>query len=504
LALVDRVELGEGSVVHGSYRLTRQLGQGGMGSVWEAEHLRLPKQVAIKFLLGAGTSHPELLARFRREAEIGSRLGHPNIVEVHDFNVLSDGTPYIVMERLRGKDLRARLGEGPLSLEEARSATLQVASALALAHKEGVVHRDLKPENIFLCEQGDGSLRVKILDFGISKIQGPGTHATRDDRILGTPGYMAPEQAMGKNSAIDGRTDLFALAAIFYEMLTGKSVFLGTTLAEVVYKVVHHTPEPLSVVTPDVPAAISSAVQQALSKDPAERQPSVQAFVAALTSDRPAPFVSQAPAVDVYGGTVAVSTGDERLATSGAAPSQRAARAPRSAWFAGGALAVLAVGLGVWALSGARAPRPAPPAAPDPGVSARPEQPPEPAVAQPVVDAAQGVSPESAQQPAAAEPASAQHAGASEAAPKQVPSAVRAALEQAESALRAGDFASALRLARASLYEAKTPEAYAIMTQAYCGQRDVGMAVAMLRNLRSREQRAARAYCEKLGLTLAR
>jgi serine/threonine-protein kinase len=414
--------------------------------------------------------------------------------------VLDDGTPYLVMERLRGKDLRARLGEGPLSLEEARAATVQVASALALAHREGVVHRDLKPENIFLCEQGDGSVRVKILDFGISKIQASGTHATRDDRILGTPGYMAPEQAMGKNSAIDGRTDLFALAAIFYEMLTGQSVFLGTTLAEVVYKVVHHTPEPLSVVTPDVPAAISSAVQQALSKDPAERQPSVQAFVAALTSERPAPFVSQAPAVDAYGGTVAVSTGDERLSAQASTPTPRSARAPKAAWFAGGALAILALGLGAWALLRPSAQRPEPRGPPAPEAPAAPAPPLQPAAAPPMQDAAASPEP-----PVAATPESPRRAHEGEDTRKQVvPPSVRAALEQAEGALRAGDFAGALRLARSSLYEVKSAQAYAIMAQAYCGQHDVGMAAAMLRNLRGREQRAPRAYCEKLGIKVAR
>jgi hypothetical protein len=512
-AVVNPAELAQDSVIHGSYRLTRLLGQGGMGAVWEADHLRLPKQVAIKFLLGAGASHPELLARFRREAEIGSRLGHPNIVEVHDFNALADGTPYIVMERLRGKDLRARLMEGPLSLEDARSVVLQVASALALAHQEGVVHRDLKPENIFLCEQSDGSTRVKILDFGISKIQSTGTFATRDDRILGTPGYMAPEQAMGKNSAIDGRTDLFALAAIFYEMITGQSAFLGTTLAEVVYKVVHHTPEPLSQVTPSVPAGISSAVQQALSKDPTARQPSIRAFVAALTSDHPPPpSAAPAPPVDAFGGTLVVSTGDVQIAARAAAPSSRPGRSRRAAWFAGGAAGSVLLALAAWALIGMPSPRaaPGPPPARSGPASAALTREPDPAheqgaaLPEPVRDVP--VASDEAPKPGgAALPAHPARAGKSEGnKPETLSPAARAALEQAEGALRAKDFANALRLARNSLYEAESAQAFAVMAQAYCGQRDVGMAVAMLRNLRGRDARSVRAYCEQLGITLAR
>jgi len=268
--------------INGTYRLTRILGQGGMGAVWEAEHLRIPKRVAIKFLLGTHATVPELLSRFRREADIASRLQHPNIVEVHDYNTLEDGTPYLVMERLVGGDLRGRLGRGPIPFAEVRTIVRQISSALALAHRERVVHRDLKPENIFLCDSPDGQIRVKVLDFGISKVQDANTFVTRDDLMLGTPTYMAPEQAMGKNSSIDARTDLFSFAAIVYEMFTGHAAFGGNTLVEVIYKITSHTPDPLSHVVADVPPSVSAAVTTALSKDPAGRQSSVHEFLQAF------------------------------------------------------------------------------------------------------------------------------------------------------------------------------------------------------------------------------
>jgi eukaryotic-like serine/threonine-protein kinase len=305
-----RMELAEGVILDGHYRLRQLLGRGGMGEVWEAEHTRLPKHFALKFLLALSKAEPELLMRFRREAEIASRLLHPSIVQVTDFNILPDGTAYIAMERLLGEDLRARLGRGPLTLAEAREITRQVASALQLAHEAGVVHRDLKPENIFLCREPDGGLRAKVLDFGISKLQqsaAAGAPSTRDDRVLGTPGYMAPEQALGKNSSIDGRTDLFALATIVYEMLTGHGVFKGDTLAELCTKVLYHTPPPLDEVLPAVPRSLAVAVSQALSKDPALRQSNIRAFADAVAGERVEP-VSSARAEAAFGFSATVAS----------------------------------------------------------------------------------------------------------------------------------------------------------------------------------------------------
>src|SRR5262245_52275960 len=176
-APAETIELKEGLVLGETYRIEKLLGRGGMGAVWGASHLRLPgKRVAIKVLLVPADSATggESYARFRREAEIVSRIGHPNIVEVIDWNTLPDGRPYLVLEYLEGESLAARLLRGPLPLEETLEIARQIGSALAAAHRAGVVHRDLKPENVFLCPTDSGGTlgdRVKVLDFGVSKIK---------------------------------------------------------------------------------------------------------------------------------------------------------------------------------------------------------------------------------------------------------------------------------------------------------------------------------------------
>ncbi|HSP20183.1 MAG TPA: protein kinase, partial [Myxococcaceae bacterium] len=274
-----------GAVVGETYRIEGLIGRGGMGAVWAAEHLRLPgKHVAVKVLLDAAAGGDEMLQRFRREAEIASRLGHPNIVEVLDFNTLPSGQPYIVLEYLQGETLAGRLAGGRLQLEEALTITRQIGSALQAAHRAGVVHRDLKPDNVFLCTpEEDLPTKVKVLDFGISKIRGSQSLRTQDAVLMGTPQYMSPEQATGKNTTVDARTDVFALGAIVYEMLGGQPAFAGGSLAEVVYRVVHGEPTPLRELAPALPDNVLAAVERALQKDPAARPQDIGAFVLELT-----------------------------------------------------------------------------------------------------------------------------------------------------------------------------------------------------------------------------
>ena len=277
--------LNVGAVVGETYRIQSLIGRGGMGAVWAAEHLRLPgKHVAVKVLLDAAAGGDEMLQRFRREAEIASRLGHPNIVEVLDFNTLPTGQPYIVLEYLQGETLAGRLASGRLQLDEALAISRQIGSALQAAHRAGVVHRDLKPDNVFLCTpEEDVPTRVKVLDFGISKIRGSQSLRTQDAILMGTPQYMSPEQATGKNTAVDARTDVFALGAIVYEMLGGQPAFAGGSLAEVVYRVVHGQPTPLHELAPALPDNVLTAVERALQKDPASRPQDIGAFILELT-----------------------------------------------------------------------------------------------------------------------------------------------------------------------------------------------------------------------------
>jgi eukaryotic-like serine/threonine-protein kinase len=277
-------DLGAGTVVADTYEVIRLLGRGGMGAVWEAHHRRLPgKKVAIKVLHAEVAGDHESLVRFRREAEIASRLGHPNIVEVHDFNTLPSGAPYLVLEFLEGESLDARIARGALSIDETISIVRQIGSALRAAHREGVVHRDLKPQNVFLAREGDDGEITKVLDFGISKIRGSQTVKTQDSTMLGTPQYMAPEQATGRHAEVDARTDVFALGAMVYEMVCAAPAFPGQTIPEVVFKVVYQDPEPLAGKLPSAPSSVVEAIHKALAKDQAERFQDVESFIEALS-----------------------------------------------------------------------------------------------------------------------------------------------------------------------------------------------------------------------------
>ncbi|HEU4729712.1 MAG TPA: protein kinase [Kofleriaceae bacterium] len=275
-----------GSVIADTYTIEALLGRGGMGAVFLASHKRLAgKQVAIK-ILHTEIEDAEVVARFKREAEIAARLNHPNIVGVIDYNVAPDGTPYLVLDYLEGETLAQRIARGPIPLDEVMSIVRQVGSALTAAHRAGIIHRDLKPLNIFLVPTeafGRAVEIAKVLDFGISKIRGSQTVKTQESTLLGTPQYMAPEQATGQHQAIDERTDVFAFGAIVYEMLSGKPAFSGASIPEVVFKVVYEEPPALAPLAPAASPAIVAAVMQAMAKTADRRFPTVAAFAEAIT-----------------------------------------------------------------------------------------------------------------------------------------------------------------------------------------------------------------------------
>ncbi|MCA9666077.1 MAG: serine/threonine protein kinase, partial [Myxococcales bacterium] len=274
-------------VFNDTYVVKRVLGAGGMGCVYEAAHRRLERRFAIKVLAGAVALDPTYIARFRSEAEITSRLEHPNIVEVVDFDYHEEGFPYLVMELLEGEPLGSRISrtQGPLPLADIERVLSQVAGALDAAHSAGVVHRDLTPQNVFLCERDGRDDFVKVLDFGVSKLaEAPALTQTRT--VLGTPHFMSPEQADGRGGEADRRSDIFSMGTMLYQMLTRRVPFSGRSVPSVLYAIVHHDPDPPSRWRPDLPLAIERVVLRALSKEPARRPSSMgelaRAFSAAV------------------------------------------------------------------------------------------------------------------------------------------------------------------------------------------------------------------------------
>jgi eukaryotic-like serine/threonine-protein kinase len=259
----------------GPYEILALLGAGGMGEVYRARDAALKRDVAIKVLSAYWSRDPEHLRRFELEAQAAAALNHPNIVSI--FHVgQSDGSPYIVTELLQGETLRDRLRRGPMRFREAVHLGVDIARGLAAAHDAGVVHRDLKPENLFLTKDG----RVKILDFGIAKLQQVQSASmdaatltlqeeTVPGQVLGTVGYMSPEQVRGE--AADARSDIFALGAILYEMLTGKRAFQKPTSAETMSAILNEDPPTVSQVTPDLPLGLQRIVSRCLAKKPDER-----------------------------------------------------------------------------------------------------------------------------------------------------------------------------------------------------------------------------------------
>lgn len=271
-----------GVVLKETYRIVRLVAAGGIGAVYEAEHVRLHRTVAIK-VLQERFAHDEMaLDRFYQEAEVVGQLGHPHIVQVFDMDRAPSGEPYLVMEFLRGETLAERLDrESFIPVSSAVHIASQIAGALAETHTHGVVHRDLKPANVFLVQAAGTEDFVKILDFGISKVS-TRRQLTEDLTAVGTPNYMAPEQAQGLVSSIDHRTDQFALAALIYEMLTGRVAFDAGDIPTVMYRVVHVEPPPLTQVAAWIPANLEPVLERALSKRPADRYPTISQFAWAL------------------------------------------------------------------------------------------------------------------------------------------------------------------------------------------------------------------------------
>ncbi len=280
-----------GTTLQERYRVIRRIGEGGMGLVYEGEHTIIEKRVAIKVLRDDFSSKPDVVQRFRQEAKSATRIGHENIVDISDFGETPSGASYFIMEYLEGSDLADVLEtEVTLSSERVVEISLQCCAALGAAHDKGIVHRDMKPENIFMQRRSDGTDFVKIVDFGIAKMSevesdgAPGRKLTKTGMIFGTPEYMSPEQASGKE--LDHRVDIYAMGVILYELLTGSVPFVGDSFMGVLTQHMFDSPAPLHEKNPGLqtPAALEQVVYRAMAKEPDERFQTMAELAEALTA----------------------------------------------------------------------------------------------------------------------------------------------------------------------------------------------------------------------------
>lgn len=275
-----------GRTIAGRYVLRGLLGHGGMGAVYEAEHVGLGKRAAIKFVDPEFATDEKVVARFAREARAMSAIESAHIVTVFDAGT-EDGRPYLVMELLRGEDLGQRLRRmRRIPLGEAMHIVAQVLKGLARAHAAGIVHRDLKPDNVFLVKHDTDPLFAKIVDFGISKIERPraNTHPlalTGRGTVLGTPFYMSPEQAQA-SSDVDGRADLYSVGAILFECLTGRPPHTGESYEQIILSICMRDAPKVSAFDPSIPESVTAFVARALSRDRGERFASAERMLAAL------------------------------------------------------------------------------------------------------------------------------------------------------------------------------------------------------------------------------
>jgi serine/threonine protein kinase len=303
-----------GALLSGRYQIKRMCGEGGMGRVYEAEHVEIGKRVAIKVLHPAYSRTPDLVERFRREARAASRIEHPNVVNVTDFGTTEDGSLFFVMEYIEGIELGLLIHrEGPLPPVRALRIAEQMCEALQAAHDVGVIHRDLKPENILLLGLGkdnrsppsnqsnpgmeaqarEPSDFVKVLDFGIAKSAEieEGTSSRRGKRLtrpgvaMGTPEYMAPEQAAGHPA--DPRSDIYAVGSIMYEMLCGSPPYEGDNVMEVLHKKANEAPQLLAELRPNLPAAVVSLVERAMARSPTIARRAWPTWPTRFTPSRP-------------------------------------------------------------------------------------------------------------------------------------------------------------------------------------------------------------------------
>src|SRR5256885_944043 len=290
-----------GQVIADRYHIVKKLGEGGMGQVYLGEHVKMGRRSAIKVMNPSMVHDPDPVARFNREASNASRITHPNVCAIYDFGETPDGLIYLAMEFIEGEPLTDLLErDGALPVPRAAGIFLQVADALQAAHDLGIVHRDLKPDNIMLTRRKGGEEAVKVVDFGIAKAiggdqAGAGQKVTKTGLVVGTPEFMSPEQLSG--DTLDGRSDLYSLALVFYRMLTGKLPFEATTVQETMIKRLTDEPATLTQSRPDLsfPPGLQPLLDTPLARTPAERYQSVAKFASDVAAVTRRPTTGAAP-----------------------------------------------------------------------------------------------------------------------------------------------------------------------------------------------------------------
>lgn len=278
---VSESGLSAGTILSGRYRVLERLGAGGMGEVYAVEHLRIGRCFAAKILRAELARDPSTVRRFTRETREVAKLASEHVVSVVDSGTTADGVPFLVMEQLRGCNLRELLErEGPLAVPRAVGLCLDVCLGLRVAHAAGLVHRDLKPANLFVTRRDGGEELCKILDFGIARLEGG--ESTEHGPVLGTARYMAPEQ-LRERGEVDRRTDIYALGSILYECLAGRPPHQGERIERIVYAIMNERPRPLAELVESLPAELSSVVARAIERNPSDRFANADEFIAALS-----------------------------------------------------------------------------------------------------------------------------------------------------------------------------------------------------------------------------
>jgi len=261
------------------YKIHEKLGGGGMGVVYKAEDIKLKRQVALKFLPPEWSRDEEAKARFIREAQTASALDHPNICTIYEIDETKDGQMFIAMACYDGESLKEKIESGPFPIDEAINIAIQVAQGLAKAHEKGIIHRDIKPANILITED----VHVKIVDFGIAKLVGR-TMLTKEGMTLGTVAYMSPEQAQG--AAVDHRTDIWALGAVLYEIITGERPFKGDHEQAIIYSILNEDPQSIAEVRSKVPTEMAHLIEKLLQKHPNDRYQTIEDLLNEIQSIR--------------------------------------------------------------------------------------------------------------------------------------------------------------------------------------------------------------------------